>query len=113
MRTPPPLNRKLMLEARGSEPDGGGGVVEGWTALGSHWAAVRAVSGREVLAGERPASRVTHEVVIRGAAPGSPRRPSADQRFRMGSRIFAIRGVAEADETGAWLRCWVEEGAPS
>jgi head-tail adaptor len=41
---------------------------------------------------------------------GADRRPVADQRFRKGVRVFAIRGVSEAGERGAYLTCWVEEG---
>ena len=41
---------------------------------------------------------------------GSDRRPVAEQRFRKGGRMFAIRGVTEADDRGAYLTCWVEEG---
>jgi SPP1 family predicted phage head-tail adaptor len=107
------LNRKLVLEARTVVPDGGGGVVGGWQGLGSHWASLAPVSAREVVAGGRPVSQVTHKVTVRAAPPGSPRRPQADQRFRMGGRIFAIKGVAEADEGGAFLVCWVEEGVPT
>ena len=110
MRQPPKLTRKLVLEERQRVPDGGGGATENWTALGSHWGALRAVAAREATAGGRPVSRVTHELFVRGAPPGSPRRPTADQRFRMGSRVFAVRGVSEADDSAGWLRCWVEEG---
>lgn len=109
----PNLNRKLVLEQRVAAPDGGGGVIEAWQSVGSHWAALKALSAREVVAGERPAARVTHKLTIRSAPPGSPRRPLADQRFRLGGRIFAIKGVAEADEAGAYLVCWVEEGGLS
>lgn len=113
MSMPPRLSRKLVLEERTRMPDGGGGVVETWTGLGSHWAAMRPLRARESAPGERPVSRVTHELTIRAAPPGSPRRPAADQRFRMGSRLFAIKGVAEADPDGAYLRVWVEEGEAS
>lgn len=109
----PRLTRKLVLEERVDTPDGGGGVVDGWVGLGSHWAAIRAISVREVMAGERPVSRITHELTIRAAPEGSPRRPSAHQRFRLGGRIFAIRGIAEADPERAYLRVWVEEGGAS
>ena len=64
----------------------------------------------ERVSGAREISRVTHRITIRSAAMGSDRRPIADQRFRKGGRIFAIRGVTEADDRGAYLTCWVEEG---
>lgn len=105
------MNRRLALEARATAPDGAGGVAESWVELGVLWAALRAVSARESFAGGRPAARVTHRALIRYAAFGAPERPVPDQRFREGERVFAIRGVAEADERRERLVCWLEEGA--
>lgn len=111
MKRRPILNRKMMLEAETRLPDGGGGAETAWVPLGSHWAELRPRRGRETEAGGRAEMRVTHELVVRAAPEGSPRRPKPDQRFRLGGRIFAIRWVAEADLRGAYLRCMVEEGA--
>lgn len=106
----PRLTRRLTLEARVATPDGGGGERHLWSPLGTLWAELKPTSGREVLSGLRPGSRVTHRVTIRSAPLGSPRRPEAAQRFRLGSRVFDIRGVAEAEPADAYLTCFVEEG---
>ncbi|MEM6944441.1 MAG: phage head closure protein [Pseudomonadota bacterium] len=106
----PRLTRRLTLEERVALADGGGGETHAWSALGVLWAELRPSSGREVLSGLRPGSRVTHRITIRSSPIGSPKRPEAAQRFRMGSRIFDIRGVAEADPADAYLTCFVEEG---
>ncbi|MEX2520485.1 MAG: phage head closure protein [Paracoccaceae bacterium] len=107
------LTRRLVLEERESAPDGAGGSVEAWAARGAHWAAVSAVSARERTFGARPASAVTHRALIRFCEFGTLERPVADQRFREGERIFAIRGVSEADDRRERLICWLEEGALS
>lgn len=109
----PKLTRRLVLEAPVETADGGGGLSIVWTPLGTHWAEIRAASARETAGGGRRDARVTHRVTIRSAAIASPQRPSAEQRFRLGSRIFAIRGVADEDMRGRFLTCWVEEGALS
>lgn len=106
----PRLGRRLVLEVSERLPDGGGGGAEVWVALGELWAEVRAVAGREEVAGGRERSFVTHRILVRASPPGSPRRPRADQRFREGSRVFGIVAVAEADPAGRYLVCWVEEG---
>lgn len=105
------MTRRLVLEERMAAPDGAGGLFESWGTRGVLWAAIEAASARENFAGGRPASRVTHRARIRYAAFGAAERPVPDQRFREGERIFAIRGVTEADDRRERLICWLEEGA--
>lgn len=105
------LNRRLLLEEEARAPDGAGGFVREWRTLGTLWAAVEARGAREVEAGAREGSRVSHRILVRAAAPGSPARPRADQRLREGARVFRIRGVGEADPRGRFLVLWAEEEA--
>lgn len=105
----PKLSQRLTLEVPVRSSDGGGGWQVSWTALGTHWAELRPVGADERVSGGREVARVTHRVRVRSVPPGSARRPKPEQRFRQGERIFAIRGVAEADHRGAYLICWVEE----
>lgn len=105
------LNRLMTLEAPADAPDGGGGSVRSWTALGAVWAAVRAASGGEGVSGGAEGSRVTHRVELRWAPPDSPARPNAAQRLREGARVFRILAVSEADDRRDRLICWTEEGA--
>lgn len=106
----PALNTELVLEAPSRITDTGGGQDIIWNAVGTLWADMEAVSARERVSGAREGSRVTHRITLRAAPANSPRRPTADCRFRQGGRIFAIRGVAEADERRRFLTCWAEEG---
>ncbi|WP_340109105.1 head-tail adaptor protein [Pikeienuella sp. HZG-20] len=107
------LTRRLVLEERSAAPDGAGGVMEAWVERGVHWAAISPASARESAIGSRPVSTVTHKAFIRFADYGAPGRPVADQRFREGERVFAIRGVTEADDRRERLICWLEEGVLS
>lgn len=106
----PALNTELVLEAPERVPDGGGGFAINWTVVGTIWADMRSVSARERVTGVRESSRVTHRIIMRSASANSPRRPTSDCRFRQGDRIFAIRGIAQADQRNAYLTCWTEEG---
>lgn len=105
----PKLSQRLVLEAPARVADGGGGWTVNWAGLGTHWAEIRPSSARERVSGVREISRITHRITLRSAPVGSLRRPAPEQRFRQGTRLFDIKGVAEADHRGAFLTCWVEE----
>ncbi|MEM7176572.1 MAG: head-tail adaptor protein [Pseudomonadota bacterium] len=106
----PKLTHQFTLEAPVRTEDGGGGADVSWTALGTFWGALEPRSGSEDLAGLRPASRVTHRVIVRSAPVGSPQRPAPDQRLRRGDRVFAIRAITEQMPGAGHLRLDVEEG---
>ncbi|KUJ80747.1 phage tail protein [Ruegeria marisrubri] len=105
----PRLSRRLVLEAPVRIADGGGGFAEDWQAVGTLWAEVTARSGSERQVAGVPVSRVSHRIVVRGAPEGSPMRPTPNQRFRDGSRIFAVRAVSERDPAGRYLVCFADE----
>jgi len=105
----PVLNTELVLEEPQAMGDGGGGYVTVWSPVGTLWANIRSAAARERMQGGRPISEISHEITVRGAPVGSPRRPKANCRFRAGQRVFAIRGVAEADARGQYLTCWAAE----
>lgn len=106
----PVMNTELVLEAPQRLTDGGGGYATVWKPVGTLWAEIKSSSARERVAGGRAVSEVSHQITIRGAPEGSPRRPSPDCRFRSGGRVFEIRGVASTDVRGRYLTCWAQEG---
>ncbi len=105
----PRLSRRLVLETRARTPDGLGGHETVWVALGTLWAELDARTGREQIAAARESTRQPWRITVRGAPPGAPSRPRADQRFREGGRVFNILSVAEADPEGRFLICHAEE----
>ena len=89
-------------------PDGAGGHEEGWAVLGVLWGALRAGAG--AAAGDPvPFGRVAWRIVVRAAPTGSPERPVAGQRLRLGARVFSILAVAESDADGRYLTCFARE----
>jgi len=107
------LNRPLVLEAAQPTPDGAGGQVLNWTALGTLWAEMRPGGGRERLGLIAPEGQMLHRVYTRAAPQGSPQRPRPDLRFRDEGRVFMILAVGEADVAGAFLVSLVREEVPA
>jgi len=105
----PHLNRALTLEAPQRVSDGAGGFVESWVPLGMLWAEVTARTGRETAQSGAAVSRMAYKIIVRGAPQGGLERPTAQQRFRDGARIFTIQAVTEADHAGRYLTCFAQE----
>lgn len=105
----PRLNRALQLEELVRHPDGKGGFGNSWQGLGTLWAEVLPVSGRDVAADQVLASKAGLKITVRAAAPGAASRPRADQRFREGLRVYHILAVTERDAEGLYLLCYAEE----
>ncbi|MEQ8876919.1 MAG: head-tail adaptor protein [Phycisphaerales bacterium] len=103
------LNRKLVLEGAERVADGAGGWGESWAALGTLWADVRARTGRDARGEAAKVSVAPCRIIVRAAPVGAPSRPVPGQRFRDGTRVFAIQAVAEADGSGRYLTCFAEE----
>ena len=105
----PVLTRRLTLETRQRIADGAGGFLETWASLGHLWADVTARGGKERADAAVPISATRHRIVVRAAPVGALSRPNATQRFREGSRLFAIRAVTELDAQARYLICDCEE----
>lgn len=108
-RLNPRLNRPLVLEEARRSPDSAGGANETWIPVGTLWADIIARSGRERGASTDAVSAMDYRIIVRANPPGSAARPSADQRFREGSRVFRINAVAERDAEGRYLTCFAHE----
>ncbi len=109
----PRLHRRLALEAEVVTPDGTGGFSRVWALRGHLWAEVAPGSGRESGGIEVPLSTQPFRITVRGAAQGVPSRPVAGQRFRDGSRVFAVLAVTERDTDGRYLVCAAREEVPA
>ena len=105
----PHLNRALVLEGVVRTPDGAGGFTEAWGGLGTLWAEVRPGAGNQAAGEEVVMARITCRIVVRGAPVGSDQRPKPGQRFREGTRLFAILAVFETDAEGRFLTCYARE----
>lgn len=109
----PRLHRRLALEGEMVTPDGAGGFSRVWSLRGHLWAEVAPGSGRESGGIEVPLSTQPIRITVRGAAQGAASRPLAGQRFRDGSRVFAILAVTERNADGRYLICAAREEEPA
>jgi SPP1 family predicted phage head-tail adaptor len=98
------LRLRLALEKATPTPDGAGGSTLAWSAVATVSADVIPVKAEERTIGEGLADVVSHRIVIRHRGD-----VAAGDRFRLGARIFAIRGVTDPEEDGRWLVCLCEE----
>lgn len=105
----PQLKRKLVLEAPDYVPDGAGGQVRTWVALGEHWAEIQAKTGRERADEFLTVTTVSYKIIVRAAPVGADARPKPEQRFREGTRLFRITAVTEYDPRGHYLVCYAHE----
>lgn len=103
---PPKFDRALVHEVPERIADGAGGFRTVWQARGTHWAEVKARSGREAAGPVGALSRLSLKVTLRGAPEGSPRRPAAGHRFREGDRFYAVQAV---HEDGLYIVCHAQE----
>lgn len=107
MSARPHLSRRLRLEGPARVADGAGGFTEVWQVLGHIWAEVAARTGRD----DATISRLGLRITVRAAPQGAPSRPTPQQRFVDGSRIYRIEAVTEADPEGRYLTCYASEEA--
>lgn len=111
MKTRPNLTRKLALQERSVSPDGAGGFDTQWITLGEMWADMRPSRGTERVIGARTSTSIGWRIFVRAAPVGAPSRPTPQQRFVEGSRIYTILSVAEVTGQELYLECWAEEGS--
>ncbi|MEM1273872.1 MAG: head-tail adaptor protein [Pseudomonadota bacterium] len=103
------LNRLLTLEDPMRMPDGAGGYLQSWTALGKLWAHVAAQSGRE----DGDMSTTRYRIYARRMPAGSSARPRPDQRFRDGARVYHIDAVADLQADTRYVICYAHEEVAS
>lgn len=82
------LDTRLVLEASVDTPDGGGGSIGGWAAIGEIWASVAPVTGGERFVSDALRAQVSHRITIRYRAD-----VTTALRLRDGTRVYRIGAV--------------------
>ncbi|MDQ0317835.1 phage head closure protein [Amorphus orientalis] len=98
------LDRRIVIEAPTSTPDGAGGVTVTWTPLATVWARVETLSAAERVRAGRPDGIATHRVTIRalsGIASG--------QRILVDGRVLTVRATRPSGDRDAYLVLEAEE----
>ena len=91
------FSRRLIHEAPVEVPDGAGGFLQSWTALGALWCEVRLRSGglKPSEFGRRPQLQV--RITTHAVPQDHPARPWPGHRLIDGRRIFLVQAVQESD----------------
>lgn len=82
--------------------------TESWKEYRRCWAAVRPRIGSERVEGQGVESMTSHEIKIR---PDPDRPVDSTMRIRYGKRLFAIRGIVNPEEYGAYQLLSCDETA--
>ena len=98
------LRFRVILESPARIAEDGGAASYSWSSLGSMFARIKPIAGREIVAADGTSARVTHEVTLRHRDP-----IDATMRFIDGTRVLEIRAVLDMEGRRRWLRCLCEE----
>lgn len=102
------MRLRVILEAKVTSDDGGGGFVESWEPYALVWGELVPSSGAESVGAGRVESRVSNRLNVRRRTD-----VSATHRVRIGARVFAILAVIDEGAQAQWMTLLLEEGAPS
>lgn len=94
----------LTMELPQDKPDGFGGFIRSYVAGPSLWAKIVPLKHYFDRATEQMEVQVTHRVAIRYRSD-----IDLTKRFRMGARIFALRGYYDPDGRRVRLIVWCKE----
>jgi len=104
------MNRRIILQRPSTAQDTYGGPVRTWTDLGTFWAEIQPLSGRELESAQRMASEVSHQIVVRYQAIFADTRQVAGYRAVYRSRIFNIHAALNEDESNVLITLLASEG---
>lgn len=101
------LRHRVTIERPVRTASEGGTATITWTGIGSAFARIEAVSGREIELADGVAGRVTHKVLIRYRDDVLP-----EMRLAAGAQVYLIRAALDTDGRRRWLKCLCEEHLP-
>lgn len=98
------LRRRLRIEVPSLSAKEGGGAAVAWQSMGTMWAELIPLAGREVFQADGVSAIAMYEIRTRFRAEVTP-----EMRFVMGERVFEIRAVRDIEGRRRWLSCLCEE----
>ena len=90
------LCHRVTLQEPAETADEYGQMIPGWASLGTFWAGVEPLQGREAERARQLIATATHKVTLRWLGPDVIPRPQP--RIVFGSRILHIEAVLNLDE---------------
>ena len=90
----PSLDERVIFERKARVPDGGGGGTESWAPLGTRWASVEPLRGRERDMAQQTESPRNYRIIVRRDSLTAT--VTAADRVMWRDRPMNIRFVADA-----------------
>lgn len=87
------LRHRLTVEEFTETPRADGGIDEAWADVGSRWASIEPLSGREFMEAQQLNGDVSHRVRLRWYDGLTPQ-----HRLKFGTRVFNIVSVLNTQE---------------
>ena len=101
------MRHSVTLQRQASTQDAWGQQTNTWTDLGTCFASIEPVRGREYFVASGEKANVTHELRMRARSDISPR---PDDRVSFGTRNFDIQSVLNLSEHGReWVFMCIED----
>ena len=87
------LNKRIVLERRGTSQGTTGQVIENWAPFYTGWASINPVAGREYFNASGERAEITHQLEMRYGVTVKPK-----DRACYNGRVFDIRSVLNERE---------------
>lgn len=104
------LRHALTLQAPVATQDSTGGMVGGWTTLGTIYGEIQPLSVAERLASQAISPDMTHQITTRYVSQFADPVVTATYRLLYGSRIFSVIGAENDEERDRLITLRVSEG---
>lgn len=104
------LNRRITIQQRGTAQDEFGAQVNTWTEIGSLWASIEPLNGRELIAAQAVQSEISHRITIRYQPQFSNPKHVATMRIMYKDRIFNIYAAMNIAEGNRMIDILATEG---
>jgi len=101
------LRHRVTIQRLTGERGAAGGVNDVWQDIGTRWASVKPLSGREWVAAAAANTEISHDVMLR--CDSITRSITPRDRLSFEGRALDIQAVMEVDERGRELRVLCKE----
>ena len=99
------MRHSVQIQRSTLTPDGAGGYSTTWVTIATVRAAVKPMSGREVVHSQRLDAQMTHEIFMRYRANFTPK-----DRLLFRDRAMQVRAIVNVEEANRWLKVAADEG---
>lgn len=106
------MDKRITLEENVPTEDEGGGQVEDWQPIGTFWARVRPLRGRELVYGTERTAEFNHEVTMDYQA-SILTIPRDSLRINWAGKILNVISATNIDEKNYQIQMLAREGVPT